>query len=222
MRIIKQRSKGVSADTFYYLIKAPEKGPVCLVTAGIHGTEIAGVAAARLIKQIRIQRGTLIVVPLVNKIAYQRRSRGYPGCPDLNRTFPYHLGDPPRHPLAAELIRLVRRYRPQLCLDLHEANGYHLTNPSQLGQSLILYPNPASFRLARRVIRSINPTIESRQKRFVILQRVLPGSFRTSAARLFGCRAITVETSIHQSYRVRVHYQTMIVRRFLREFGMLD
>lgn len=207
---------------FYYTIEGEQKGPVCMVTAGIHGTEVAGVAAAGQLKELQIQRGTLIVVPLVNPQAYRLRKRGYPGCRDLNRAFPYRIGEKPHHPLAAQLFELARRFRPHLCLDLHEANGYHRFNPSQLGQSLILYPNPASLRLVRRVADQVNESIPIPHQRFVILQRVLPGSFRTSAARFFGCRAITVETSMRLPYPMRVRQQTHIVRLFFREIGMLQ
>jgi predicted deacylase len=55
VNVQKQRlAEGRSYETFYYVIKGKRQGPVCMITAGIHGTEKAGVLAAQKLRNIRL------------------------------------------------------------------------------------------------------------------------------------------------------------------------
>ncbi|BCJ87080.1 hypothetical protein skT53_20650 [Effusibacillus dendaii] len=220
MRIMKHRlAIGTPFETDYYVLRGSMKGPVCMITAGIHGTEIAGVLAAQKLQTIPVKKGVLILVPMVNVLAYRRRTRGYAGCPDLNRTFPYKDVRKSSHPLAANLFQLTMRFRPEFCIDLHEANGFSRLDNKKLGQSLICYPG--SVNLATRVTQRINRSIVRSARRFTVRQGILRGSFRTAVGQLLGCRAITVETSINLPLSVRIRYQMDIVRNLLREAGLL-
>ena len=66
-------------------------GPRVFVSAAVHGDEINGVEAVRMLAKMRIfkqLRGTLILVPVVNVPAFVARSRYLPDRRDLNRLFP--------------------------------------------------------------------------------------------------------------------------------------
>lgn len=220
-----QLAAGTSYKTAYYIARSDRKGPACLITAGIHGNEIAGMRAAGNIAQslmrhsLALQRGTLIIVPIVNRQASRKRIRG---VPDINRTFPRHPKDRARHPLSAALVRLAKKHRPEWVLDLHEANGFSRVDPKVLGQSLITNSRNASLPVVRRIAKRMNRSIKRSSRQFTVRLRSLPGSSRTGAARLLRAKAVTVETSWNLPLSLRVQFQETIVRHFLREAGLIS
>ena len=71
--------------------RALEEGPTVFVTAALHGDEINGTGAIhQLIQDDAFQplRGSLILVPVLNLLAFDRHSRYLPDRRDLNRSFP--------------------------------------------------------------------------------------------------------------------------------------
>jgi uncharacterized protein len=148
---------GTSFNTPYYVIKGNSKGPTFMITAGIHGSEIASILAAQKLTNIQIKRGTIILVPIVNMRAFHRRIRG---VPDVNRTFPSTPNDAARGLLAKNLFRLARHSRPKWVLDLHEAIGFSKIDPRKLGQSILTNPRSMAVSTAKRVINHINHSIQ--------------------------------------------------------------
>src|SRR6056297_619029 len=74
-----------------HIRRAPEDGPVVFVTAALHGDEINGTGAVRDLIQdseLNLVRGSLILVPVLNLLAFDRHSRYLPDRRDLNRSFP--------------------------------------------------------------------------------------------------------------------------------------
>ena len=66
-------------------------GPTVLLTAGLHGDELAGVEIVRQIIRRRIhlpQIGTIICIPVINIFGFVNQSRQFPDGRDLNRVFP--------------------------------------------------------------------------------------------------------------------------------------
>lgn len=71
--------------------RSKRKGPVVLITAGIHGDEINGVEIVRQViaKGINKPRcGTVICLPVINVFGFLNLSRQFPDGRDLNRMFP--------------------------------------------------------------------------------------------------------------------------------------
>ena len=71
--------------------RAKKRGPVLLITAGIHGDEINGVEAVRQFISRGINkpsRGTVICVPVLNVFGFLNMTREFPDGRDLNRMFP--------------------------------------------------------------------------------------------------------------------------------------
>ncbi len=71
--------------------RAPEDGPVVAITAAVHGDEINGTGTIRKLiqeRQIELERGSLILVPVINTMGFERHSRYMPDRRDLNRCFP--------------------------------------------------------------------------------------------------------------------------------------
>lgn len=73
------------------VITGKADGPSLFLTAGMHGDEILGVEVIRRIlasRHLKKVKGTLIVVPVVNALALNSKSRYLPDRRDLNRCFP--------------------------------------------------------------------------------------------------------------------------------------
>ncbi len=71
--------------------RGPEDGPVVGIVAAVHGDEINGTGAIRRLIQdppFDLRRGSLILVPVVNILGFERHSRYMPDRRDLNRCFP--------------------------------------------------------------------------------------------------------------------------------------
>ncbi|AZK49031.1 succinylglutamate desuccinylase/aspartoacylase family protein [Paenibacillus lentus] len=211
-------------STLYYMARSARPGPAVMIVAGIHGNETASIQAAnKLVRmigkdQLLIHKGSLMIVPIVNKKAYRQRIRG---VPDLNRTFPRKAGQAAKHPLSAALFEAAKRYRPSWYLDLHEANGLSQRNAKVLGQTLITNPGSPAVPAARKVIKTINRSIANHSHYFNLRLHELPGSSRTAAARILGARAVTIETGWSLPFSTRVQYQIDIVRRFLSEAELM-
>jgi hypothetical protein len=73
------------------VIRGRERGPALYLTAAIHGDELNGVEIVRRVmtgvtpEQLR---GTLICVPVVNRVGFLTHTRYLPDRRDLNRSFP--------------------------------------------------------------------------------------------------------------------------------------
>ncbi|MCY9589474.1 deacylase [Paenibacillus chitinolyticus] len=225
MQITKhQLAKGTKFETPYYIIKGNTAGKTVMITAGVHGDETANVLAAKKLVDLlqknvhHIDKGTLIIVPIVNQIAYKRRFRG---IPDLNRTFPCKPNVAARHPLASELFRLAKQFQPEWYIDLHEARGFSKIDPSVLGQTLLTNPRSEAIPLVKRIVNHLNRSIAQKSRQFSIRIRHLPGSGRTAAYRLLKSNSITVETSTSMPKAIRVEYQMKILRYLLNETGLI-
>lgn len=67
------------------------KGPVVLLSAGLHGDEFNGIETVRQIIRKKINRpkkGTIICIPVINVFGFVNQSREFPDGRDLNRVFP--------------------------------------------------------------------------------------------------------------------------------------
>lgn len=84
-----------SIDLPVRVIRGKEKGPVLLVSGGLHGDEINGIEIIRrmlsknLLKPIQ---GSVIAVPLMNVYGFIQNVRGVPDGKDINRSFPGSKG----------------------------------------------------------------------------------------------------------------------------------
>lgn len=80
-----------SIDLPVQLYRAREEGPTLLLTGGLHGDEINGIEILRrMIHSDLMQpdKGTIIVLPLVNTYGFIQNIRGLPDGKDINRSFP--------------------------------------------------------------------------------------------------------------------------------------
>lgn len=73
------------------VIRGSRKGPVLLVTGGLHGDEINGIEIVRRMlhkNMLQPEAGTVIAIPLMNVYGFIQNVRGVPDGKDINRSFP--------------------------------------------------------------------------------------------------------------------------------------
>ena len=128
---------GLQADTPVLVAHGTSPGPVLCLTSAIHGDELNGIEIVRRVYHSidpETLSGTLIGVPVVNLVGFQRASRYLPDRRDLNRFFPGN----PRGSLASRVaysfFESVIRHCDYL-VDLH-TGSFHRANLPQLRADL--------------------------------------------------------------------------------------
>ncbi|MCB9228554.1 MAG: succinylglutamate desuccinylase/aspartoacylase family protein [Deltaproteobacteria bacterium] len=115
------------------VIRGKKPGPVFFLSGAIHGDEVIGVEIIRRLlhsKNLRIARGTLICIPIVNVFGFNNKSRYLPDRRDLNRSFP----GSDKGSLSARLAHLFLNQvilRSHFGIDLHSA-AVHRSNLPQI------------------------------------------------------------------------------------------
>jgi predicted deacylase len=108
-----------------------EPGPVVAVTATVHGDEINGMGMVRrlILDDLQLVRGTLVLVPVINVLGFERKSRYMPDRRDLNRSFPgSESGSLTARFARAVFDRIVRK--ADLLIDLHSAAASRTNYPN--------------------------------------------------------------------------------------------
>ena len=75
-----------------HVFRSKKAGPSTLILAGIHGDEVNGIEIVRRFLSTDVigslQKGSLIVIPLLNIYGFNNAEREVPGGRDVNRSFP--------------------------------------------------------------------------------------------------------------------------------------
>lgn len=204
-----------------HVFEAAEPGPTCLIQAGIHGDEIAGVHALQELLERGIQpvRGRLLVIPVMNPAAYRARQRAAPGGLDLNRQFP---GDPDapevERRLAAAFMALVLAERPALVATLHESQKRYdpVVQPS-FGQTLVYGVTPCPDAITATVER-LNATLTDPAERWETQYYPVATSSTEVIVDAIGCVGVCVETWMGFPERRRIEMQQQVVALLLDYF----
>ncbi|MFK7768406.1 MAG: succinylglutamate desuccinylase/aspartoacylase family protein [Mariniblastus sp.] len=88
---VSESYSGMTVNIPIHVRRAKEEGPVVFVTGALHGDEINGTGAIRQLVQseeFELTRGAVILIPVLNILAFDRHSRYLPDRRDLNRAFP--------------------------------------------------------------------------------------------------------------------------------------
>ena len=92
LRITVSRSySGTSIRVPVHVWRGKEPGPSVFISAAVHGDEINGTGTIRHLIEERpfeLRAGALVLVPVVNILAFEQLSRYSPDRRDLNRSFP--------------------------------------------------------------------------------------------------------------------------------------
>ncbi len=88
---VSESFNGRTVEIPVHVRRAKIDGPVVFVTGALHGDEINGTGAIRKLVQsddFELKRGSVILIPVLNILAFDRHSRYLPDRRDLNRSFP--------------------------------------------------------------------------------------------------------------------------------------
>jgi predicted deacylase len=141
------RFESAYLDIPVFVARGVVPGPTLCVTAGIHGDEINGVEIARRVfdsvSAIRL-KGTLVVLPIMNRYGFLMRQRYMADRMDLNRYFPGrpdgNISSVVAHAVFTKVIK-----RCDALIDLHTA-AFYRTNLPQIRVDLT---NPKALEMAR-------------------------------------------------------------------------
>ena len=186
-----------------------EPGPTVFITAAVHGDELNGTGTIRQIllgSPFDLLAGTLLLVPVVNVLGFERHSRYLPDRRDLNRCFPGSaqgsLASRHAHAVFESVVR-----RCDFGIDLHTAATRRTNFPNVRGD----LADPRVAELARSFGAE------------VIVPGTGPrGSLRRAACRA-GCPTILLEAG--EVWRVQptvVESALRGIRNCLSGLGMID
>jgi predicted deacylase len=126
--------------------RAPQPGPTVFVTAAVHGDELNGTGVVRALilnPGFELAAGSLVLVPVVNILGFERHMRYLPDRRDLNRAFPGSAEGSLARRIAHALFHEVIM-RCDFGIDLHTA-AVRRTNFPNIRADL---SDPATARLA--------------------------------------------------------------------------
>lgn len=228
--------EGKAFETTYHIIDSHKPGPTVMVTAGVHGDELAGPIAAAQMTHWKISRGKLIILPRANVPALAVKSRRIPNKSgeenDLNRNFPSkdnpgNPGNPGapgnlvnpeevRGKIAEVLWEFVVSQKPDWLLDLHEGFDYKKSNPKSVGNSIIHHRTKRSNEAVRQMLIGVNRTEPDINRIFVPLGPPVNRSLARAASVRLGIESMILETTgkLNVSRRVRQH-RIMVYRLLL-------
>jgi len=106
----------------FKVIRAEQPGPAVFVTAAVHGDELNGTGIVRelmLSPQFVLESGTLVLIPVVNMLGFERHARYLPDRRDLNRSFPGSSTGSMARRYAGAIFDVLKRC--DFGIDLHSA-----------------------------------------------------------------------------------------------------
>lgn len=128
------------------VIRGQEDGPTVFVSGALHGDELNGTGAIRsLIAEgdLVLTKGTLVLIPVLNVLGFERHSRYLPDRRDLNRCFPGNASGSMATRMAKVIFDAIVR-RSDYGIDLHTAAVRRTNYPNARAD----FQNPECMRLA--------------------------------------------------------------------------
>lgn len=200
---------GITIQIPIHIRRAPAPGPVVFVTAALHGDEINGTGTIRQLIQdpdFNLLQGAVILIPVLNLLAFERHSRYLPDRRDLNRSFPGSITGS----LASRLAHVIFSEIVSRCdygIDLHTAAVRRTNYPNVRGD----LRNPQVRQLA-----------EAFGAEIIINGKGPAGAFRPEACQA-GCPTIIMEGG--EVWKVEPNIVESAIRgikNVLRTLDMLD
>lgn len=191
------------------VIRGGDPGPTLFVTGALHGDELNGTGAIRSLISDPAWgpvRGTVVMIPVLNVLGFERHSRYLPDRRDLNRCFPGHAAGS----MATRMARVIFDAIVSRCdfgIDLHTAAVRRTNYPNARAD----FSNPQCLRLATAFGAGV-----------ILDNRGPKGSFRREAT-VAGCPTIVVEGG--EIWKVEPSVLDCMARgivNVLKELDMLD
>ena len=189
--------------------RAAKPGPAVFVTAAVHGDELNGTGIVREIilnAPFELRTGSLVLVPVVNLLGFERHTRYLPDRRDMNRCFPGSADGS----LASRMAHAIFSSVISQCdygIDLHTAAVRRTNFPSVRAD----LKNPEAARIARAFGCE------------VIVNRKGPKASLRREACDAGCATVILEAG--EVWKIEpnvVQYGVRGIRNVLIELGMVE
>lgn len=116
---------GTLIDIPVYVFNAKKPGPTILVQAGLHGDEINGIETVRRMMaedRLKVDKGAVIAVPILNIFGFIHYSREVPDGKDVNRSFPGTKSGSMASRIAYHYVTEIM-HQIDIGIDLHTGGG---------------------------------------------------------------------------------------------------
>ena len=167
-------------DIIAHIYRSTSPGPVVLVLGGVHGDEINGVEIIRRMLDEdtfqRINRGTIIAIPLLNVFGFINFSREVPDGKDVNRSFPGSSAGSLASRVARTLTKKILPY-VDIAMDFHTGGASRYNFPQ------IRYHK--SDKYGAQLAKIFQPP-------FILQKPLIPKSFRKTCS-MMGITAVVYE-----------------------------
>ena len=237
--------KNTAYELNVYRISGRQPGKTMLIIGGIHG-EPGGYLTADHYVDMKLEKGSLIVVPRANFYTIIRDTRGAHG--DMNRKF---TNDKPATDYDSQIVEILKNLisESDILLNLHEGSGFyrdeHISerkNPDRFGQSIIadadIYYQKDSSKsvnlkeIVEEVIENVNKKIENKEYYFHFNNHNTfspntkhpeqRGSATFYALSNHGIPAFGIESSTDiEDIETKVRHQIWTINEFMRIFDIV-
>lgn len=218
--------EGEEYKTPYYIFRGEVDTPKIIIDGGIHGDEIAGyMACDTLVKYLKVEKGTVYVIPRLNRLACLAVKRGLKN--DFNRSFPGDKNSRDfEYRLAYEFMHFIDSIRPAAVINHHEARNryneeaYRKNPDNAFGQVLITCLTPPED-LLKRALKTLNSLIENSEYDFNIqYYPIQPNHSLDNIVSKLHVKSYTVETYRGYALPDRINMHLKSDESFLKETGI--
>jgi len=214
--------EGEKWETEVLVYDTQKEGASVLLVGGVHGDEPAGsLAIKRLLDDLAIDKGKLVVIPEANKKALNQNLRYPPGGEDLNRAFTEEWGESWTAQLAKAIYGIIEKHDVNFVFDLHEARDFYRINPNSVGQTIIFNGHDEKILLAWDIAEKINPYLTTLEE-FIVLSPTAGNSLTRRAYEDLGLTTFIIETTRKQPMETRITQQKMVVLTALNLLGLKE
>ncbi len=219
-----------------------DKSPVILIFGGIHGNEPGAYLTAEKLTDIKLEKGSIIVVPRVNFYSIMKNVRGFFG--DMNRKFTKEEEKRQKDP-DAKIVKILKKLmsNADVFINLHDAWGFHKRYHKNFGQCVIVDSGKVFSdrmkkminmeEIGKKIVLSVNKKIKNRahlfafwnQKTYLKHKEVRLKEMKYTATYFaythYHIPAFGIETSKNiKSDELKVKYHLMILKELFKAFGV--
>ncbi len=235
----------ISTDFQFPVVKIEaekDKSPVMLIFGGIHGNEPGAYLTAEKLTELKLKKGTVIIVPRVNFYSIMKNVRGYFG--DMNRKFKNWKSkkkDPD-----TRIVKILKKLMAQadIFINLHDAWGFHRKYHKNFGQCIIVDAAKVISKktkkeidlekIGKEVVEKVNKKIKNPNHLFAFWNTETEKTHKEKnleqmkftatfyAYKVYGIPAFGVETSKNiKSDELKVKYHLLVLNELFKVFGII-
>lgn len=204
-------------ETTGVIIESSRPGPTVVLIAGIHGNEPSGTVALDSLKDLKIQKGKVVILPRGNLPASLVNKRTIPSLGDLNRAFPGQDKGMAVEELAWHITEMIENNAADIVVDLHESKNYKSGAVYAVGHSIIYN----DLLIAPLVDRALDHLNSDELEAYVYFCDEKRGTLNTEISNR-GIPVVTLEVDVAKSRKERVADHLAFVKYVLKTYDVIE